>query len=73
MRYAEFVVATTRSLLQLRQLVPTICPVSVGACVVEPDKEWNDWYARADSALYEAKRQGGNRAFWIDGALPGGG
>ncbi|AKC86578.1 GGDEF domain-containing protein [Pseudoxanthomonas suwonensis] len=68
MRYADFVVTTTRSLLLLQQAVPTICPVSVGACLVEPEQDWNDWYARADSALYEAKRLGGNRAFWIDGA-----
>ena len=67
MRYAEFVVATTRNLLLLQQVVPTICPVSVGACLVEPEQDWNDWYARADAALYEAKRMGGNRAFWMDG------
>jgi len=24
------------------------------------DAAWNDWYTLADSALYEAKRQGGN-------------
>jgi diguanylate cyclase (GGDEF)-like protein len=66
MRYAEFVVATTRNLLLLQQAVPTICTVSVGACLVEPEQDWNDWYARADAALYEAKRMGGNRAFWID-------
>jgi len=70
MRYAEFVVATTRSLLLLQQAVPTICPVSVGACLVEPERDWNDWYARADAALYEAKRLGGNRVHWIDGAVP---
>ena len=72
MRYAEFVVATTRSLLGLQQAVPTICAVSVGACVVDPLQEWNDWYARADAALYEAKRLGGNRAFWMEGAIPPG-
>jgi diguanylate cyclase len=72
MRYAEFVIATTRNLMGLQQLVPTICPISVGACLVETEQEWNDWYARADAALYEAKRLGGNRAFWIDASgLPG--
>jgi len=70
MRYADFVVATTRNLLQLQQATPTICPVSVGACLVEPEQDWNDWYARADAALYEAKRLGGNRVHWIDGAVP---
>ncbi len=70
MRYAEFIVSTTRSLLKLQQAVPTICPVSVGACLVEPERDWNDWYARADAALYEAKRLGGNRAFWMDETPP---
>ncbi|MBB6065374.1 GGDEF domain-containing protein [Pseudoxanthomonas broegbernensis] len=68
MRYAEFVIATTRSLLRLQQAVPTICAVSVGACLVDPEGDWNDWYARADAALYEAKRQGGNRVHWVDEA-----
>ena len=66
LRYAEFVIATTRSLLRLQQAVPTICAVSVGACLVEHDRDWNDWYARADAALYESKRQGGNRVSWVD-------
>ena len=67
MRYAQFVVESADKLLQLRQAVPGICPVSVGACLVEPGQDWNDWYARADAALYEAKRQGGGRACWSDG------
>ena len=67
MRYAEFVVATTRSLLRLQQAVPTMCAVSVGACLVDLSGDWNDWYACADAALYEAKRQGGNQVAWIDG------
>ncbi len=66
MRYAEFVVATTRSLLRLQQAVPTMCAVSVGACLVDLSGDWNDWYARADAALYEAKRQGGNQVVWFD-------
>lgn len=68
MRYAEFVVATTRNLLRLQQAVPTMCAVSVGACLVDLSSDWNDWYARADAALYEAKRQGGNQVVWADGA-----
>jgi len=64
LRYAEFVLATTRNLLHLQQAVPNICAVSVGACLVDTGREWNDWYACADEALYEAKRQGGNRVCW---------
>ncbi|KGK58534.1 MULTISPECIES: GGDEF domain-containing protein [Xanthomonas] len=36
------------------------CSVSVGLCMIDADAAWNDWYTLADSALYEAKRQGGN-------------
>lgn len=68
MRHAEFVIGATRHLLQLATPVPGICPVSVGACLVEDEQDWNDWYARADSALYQAKRQGGGRACWSDSA-----
>ena len=72
LRYAEFVLSTTRNLLDLQQAVPAICPVSVGACLVDTGREWNEWYARADEALYEAKRQGGNRVCWA-GDHPGAG
>ena len=67
LRYAEFIAATTRSLMKLQQSVPTICPVSIGASVIDPERDWNDWYARADAALYESKRMGGNRISWAEG------
>ncbi len=38
--------------------------MSIGACLLDPARDWNDWYAHADSALYEAKRRGGNRLQW---------
>lgn len=68
MRYAEFVIHTSHGLLQMPQLPPLICPMSIGACLVCAEGEWNDWYARADTALYRAKRQGGNRVEWQDNA-----
>ena len=34
-----------------------------------PAKDWNDWYAHADAALYRAKRLGGNRVHWQDAEL----
>ena len=43
---------------------PAICPLSIGGCWIDPDAEWNDWYARADAALYRAKRAGGDRIAW---------
>ncbi|MCD9095394.1 GGDEF domain-containing protein [Luteimonas fraxinea] len=35
--------------------------VSVGAALFDGEKDWQDWFAKADAALYEAKKQGGNR------------
>ena len=68
MRYAEFVVETAHGLMQMPQVPPLICSLSLGACLVDGNGEWNDWYARADAALYRAKRLGGNRVEWQDEA-----
>ncbi|HEY0335016.1 MAG TPA: GGDEF domain-containing protein [Stenotrophomonas sp.] len=48
------------------QEVPKMCPVSIGVSLLDPSSSWNDWYARADSALYEAKRLGGNRLHGLE-------
>ena len=52
-----------------RVRVVIVCPVSVGACLISSKHEWNDWYAHADAALYQAKRLGGNRVQWQDAEL----
>lgn len=69
MRFANFIVATAQSLMSVPQSLPNICPVSVGACLVDPQAEWSEWYAHADAALYQAKRLGGNRVQWKDTGL----
>jgi len=69
MRFADFIVHTVHGLLLIPQSPPTICPVSVGACLVSAKRDWNDWYAQADAALYQAKRLGGNRVHWQDAEL----
>ncbi|GAB3387100.1 GGDEF domain-containing protein [Lysobacter fragariae] len=71
--FADFVTTTTRGLLQVPRhnepgQVPLICTLSLGACLVDADRDWNDWYAQADMALYRAKRLGGNRVEWQDDA-----
>lgn len=63
-RVATRVLDATRNQLSLPQHPPRICPISVGACLVDARHDWGDWYAQADEALYLAKRQGGNRAQW---------
>ncbi|MCW4474268.1 GGDEF domain-containing protein [Xanthomonas sp. H13-6] len=60
----EFILHAVQGLMERTQPVPRICPVSLGACLLDPVKDWSDWYAQADSALYEAKRLGGNRLQW---------
>ncbi|MFP7723776.1 GGDEF domain-containing protein [Lysobacter sp. A3-1-A15] len=67
MRFAEYIVRTARQLMELSEdhhASPTICPLSVGAALVDPEQDWNDWYAQADGALYRAKRLGGGRVEW---------
>ena len=73
MRYAEFVVATTRHLAHLPRgegprRPPQMCTLSLGACLIPSEGDWSDWYARADAALYRAKHRGGNCVEWRDGA-----
>ncbi len=66
LRYADFVVTTARALMEMQPSPPLICSLSVGACLIDPDLDFNDWYAHADKALYRAKRAGGNRVEWQD-------
>lgn len=65
-RYADFVVSTAHALQQMQPTPPLISTLSVGACLIDPERNWNDWYAQADKALYRAKSIGGNRVEWQD-------
>lgn len=66
LRYADFVVSTAHALQQMQPSPPLISTLSVGACLMDPERDWNDWYAQADKALYRAKSVGGNRVEWQD-------
>ena len=66
LRYADFVVSTAHSLQQMQPEPPLITTLSVGACLMDPERDWNDWYAQADKALYRAKSVGGDRVEWQD-------
>lgn len=66
LRYADFVVSTAHALQQMQPTPPLITTLSVGACMIDPERDWNDWYAQADKALYRAKSIGGNRVEWQD-------
>ena len=69
LRVAEFVISTAHALHELQPSPPQIATLSVGACLISPSYDWDDWYALADAALYRAKRLGGNRVEWQDQAL----
>lgn len=64
------VVASVQAQLSRVDAVPHSCTVSIGSCLLDATGNWNEWYARADNALYEAKRLGGNRVHRSDEPLP---
>ena len=66
LRVAQFILSTARGLRQMPHEVPLICPLTIGACAIDPSADWPDWYALADAALYRAKRLGGDRVEWQD-------
>jgi len=61
---AEFILSAVHGLIGRAHGVPHVCPVSIGVCLIDPRTDWSEWYARADNALYQAKRLGGNRLHW---------
>lgn len=63
-RTAEFVLDAVRHLIAYPGAAAGSCSVSIGLVMIAGDHHWNDAYSRADRALYEAKRAGGNRAQW---------
>ncbi len=73
LRFAHYIVRTAQGLLELddgHDEAPIICPISVGASLVDAHQDWNAWYALADAALYRAKRLGGDRVEWQDASEP---
>mgnify|MGYP006343560805 CR=1 FL=1 len=66
-RMANYIVASARTLRQMQTVPPQITTLSIGACVIGDDEhDWEHWYAHADTALYRAKRLGGDRVEWQD-------
>ena len=65
----EFVLSAVNGLLERSHGTPHVCHLSIGAHLLEPQGDWSEWYARADRALYQAKREGGARLRWSHDAL----
>ena len=61
---AEFILSAVHGLLERSHGTPHVSLVSIGASLLVPEAGWSEWYACADRALYQAKRDGGNCLRW---------
>ena len=70
-RVAEYIVDSARILQRMHNKPPQMTTLSIGACTLDGQElreadDWERWYTRADTALYRAKRLGGDRVEWQD-------
>ncbi|MGV8943495.1 GGDEF domain-containing protein [Thermomonas sp.] len=65
-RMGDYMLGSARMLQRMHSKPPQMTTLSIGACLITDDGSWEDWYTKADTALYRAKRLGGNRVEWQD-------
>ena len=68
-RVLDYILGSARTLRRMHSNPPQMTTLSVGACLIGADADahvWEHWYGQADTALYRAKRLGGDRAEWQD-------
>lgn len=65
-RMADYILASARALMRMHSNPPQMTTLSLGACSLGPGQNWEHWYTQADTALYRAKRLGGDRVEWQD-------
>lgn len=65
-RLADYILGSARSLLRMHSNPPQMTTLSLGACSIGAGQDWEHWYTQADTALYRAKRLGGDRVEWQD-------
>ena len=65
-RMADYILGSARMLRKMHSNLPQMTTLSIGACMIGGDGDWEQWYTQADTALYRAKRLGGDRVEWQD-------
>ena len=65
-RLADYILGSARSLSRMHHNPPQMTTLSLGGCTVGVEGDWEHWYTQADTALYRAKRLGGDRVEWQD-------
>ena len=63
-RMADYILGSARSLLRMHSNPPQMTTLSLGACSIGVGQDLEHWYTQADTALYRAKRLGGDRVEW---------
>ena len=68
-RIAGYIVDSARILQRMHNKPPQMTTLSIGTCTIDAapgaeDRDWEFWYTQADTALYRAKRLGGDRVEW---------
>lgn len=63
---ADYILGSARTLLRMHSNPPQMTTLSLGACSIGAGQDWEHWYTQADTALYRAKRLGGDRVEWQD-------
>ena len=70
-RIAGYIVDSARILQRMHNKPPQMTTLSIGTCTIATapgtaERDWEYWYTQADTALYRAKRLGGDRVEWQD-------
>ena len=65
-RMGDYMLGSARMLQRMHSKPPQMTTLSIGACLITDSGNWEEWYTKADTALYRAKRLGGNRVEWQD-------
>jgi len=65
-RMTDYIIGSARTLSRMHHKPPQMTTLSLGACVIGGGRDWEHWYTQADTALYRAKRLGGDRVEWQD-------